>query len=388
MADITISTPNGWVLPENSPLKRDWVAQVYEKDLLVLAEQNQDRYDVSSIFYDISYCYQRGIFYTVGPPFLNLADTLFPLSMRYSTDGGETFTPCEPKQLPHWLTAGITVFQMKVGPLEAQELLLEVTLGNGDCKSFTINNARPAPRDIVMNTMQKNNEPSWIVDWVNYYRAYGVFDFHIYDNGSDDLDSVVQALEKDVPADVKVHIVRWPYRYGIPQILYSMFSQNSTIMDFVLQAQDARWAINCDIDEYIFINPEFEQMTDFLDSFDEETCCVQIGCSDAFLMQGEAYPEALSIRDLNWRSKEIRPKFKNAFKPAIIHSASVHYVKPMEGTTTIFPDESACFYFHALPLNSGWTHNLRAKTRANKDGGKFVEDRRIAERMRWVDGLD
>lgn len=388
MALLTTSIPQGWGFPLGTSPLRDWVHQIDDKEKLAFAESKKHLYDFSSIFYEVSYCAERAFFYTIGPQFINFEDEVLPLSARFSLDNGESFTAVEAKFSHRDACFNNAIITFPTKRIEQTAILFELTLANGDSRVFRLENHKKKSRKIVINTLQKDNEVKWILDWINYYRSMGVLDFCIYDNGSKNIQDVMGAIQTEINDDTSVHIVHWPYVYGIPQFNHSLFSQISTIVDFVFQSQSAKWGINCDIDEYIVLGDGYYSLVDLLEGLEPNVGCLQFGCSDAPLMRGLEYPDKISVRDLTWRTKEIRTKFKNAFRLGATRSASMHYVKLRKGLETVFVSEDIGFYLHARPLNTGWSAPARLRAMHRLESGDFVEEKRVKQRMLSIDSLD
>ena len=385
MAKLTVSYPQNWVFSKDRKVRRDWIAEIDTPEKVEVAEENSDKYDFDSIFYSVGYCRQRNFFYTVGPKLLNLEALVLPIQARYSIDDGKTFTPLEYTVLNNSVSFNNTIINFETMGLPDGLVQLDLRLACGDTKSFYFDNQPKQATAIVLNTHQKDNNVEWIVDWLNYYASMGVFEFHIYDNGSANFDAVCQSLETQVSSKVSITITAWHYRFGISQFSNSEFSQTSSILDCNYQNQSAEWLLNFDIDEYLVFDTKFESVLELLESFGSEKANIRFGCSDAPLLREFDYPENISVRDLEWRSRTIRPKYKNAFRPKMTKSASVHWVKLNEENASVIPDASTCFYLHALPLNTGWRGSNRLTARNSLLSGRFVEEYRVSDRMKKID---
>ena len=385
MAILEITSPQYWILPESSDLARDWVDQVHKKEMLDYAISQKNNYDFKTIFYSVSYCRERGHFYALGPLLLNLGTDLLPMTARFSIDGGKSFTDVDCVPIQRSVSIGLNIRLMHVGVLEQENLVLELTLANGLRKTFNFKNTPKSKVNLVINTLQKDNEINWIVDWINYYRSFGVFSFHIYDNNSSNFDDLVGALRDDISDDTSIEITKWPFKYGIPKLGQSMFSQKASILEFALQSQNAKWAINCDIDEYIYTRNGDTTLYEYLSKFDDDIGCVQFSCFDAPLVKGVSYPSNISVRNLVWRMRQHKEKFKNGFRPSTIESASVHFVNLKHGFKAINPDAKDAFYLHALPLNTGWEKKHKGQGHRQLSESQIVKDERIARRMNVTD---
>jgi len=385
MASVTESHPQGWSFTPEQGVTRDWVPEIYKNDQLQFAMERSEKYDFTAIFYEVSYSPDHGFFYAIGPLLLNFEALVLPMKARYSCDNKKTFTNLDCKLQPKWLGFGNSNILMDAPDLPTGKITLEIELANGFKKEFEIDNKPKAHNRVVIATMQKDNNIKWIVDWLNYYRSLGVFDFRIYDNGSNNVSDLVDAIRTEVPNDVNVLVTHWPYPFGIHPLVGTLFSQRSIVLDSLYQSSTSDWFIHCDIDEYFMVDEKYSDIADFLDTFDSHFGCIQFSCSNAMLMKDKSYPDEITIRDLVWRMKEIKNKYKNACRPSATITAGVHFVHLDKGFDKISPTEPEALYLHALPLTTGWHSSTRQRAYASTESGKFVKDRRVSDRMNTID---
>ena len=107
---------------------------------------------------------------------------------------------------------------------------------------------------LTLSTMQKNNNVQWIIDWTRYHhRVHGVTRVIIYDNDSDDLETLKEKL-RNISETIEIIVVYWhyPYRIKIDQkyvvknkIQISVFNHCNYIF------KNNGWLLNMDIDEYL-----------------------------------------------------------------------------------------------------------------------------------------
>lgn len=386
MAIVTETFPQGWRFDAGSGMVRDWVPEIAKNDQLQMVTEKAQFYDFDTIFYRVSYCQERGYFYAIGPKLLNFENLVLPMKARYSVDGGVSFTELDCTVRPPWHSLRNVYVQMPVPELTPGMVNLELELANGDLCRFKIEVKPPIRKRICINTQQKNNPVKWIIDWVLYYRSYGVFDFHIYDNNSDNVREVIDALKAEVPHDTAVQITHWPYRYGIVEIYESHWCQFGTINDFLLQSQSTDWVINCDIDEFIILGPEFTSLPDFFESLEDDVAQVAFGCSNAPSFRIKNYPTPITARDLEWRTRRILKKFKNAFRPDKTIVAGIHHLVLEKGYKQAELPLEQRFYLHALPLTTGWDSYRGLKRPIAMPYSRwFIRDTRVIERLESID---
>ena len=103
---------------------------------------------------------------------------------------------------------------------------------------------------LTISTLQKNNPPIWITDWLKWHhRTHGVQRLVLYDNGSSNRDDLVDSLKR-LRLNVHVVFVDWNFPYGIrPRLFCQLGSLNHCRVRFPILGG---YCINNDIDEYIF----------------------------------------------------------------------------------------------------------------------------------------
>jgi hypothetical protein len=110
----------------------------------------------------------------------------------------------------------------------------------------------------VLYTLSRDNEVTWIVDWVQFHvRNHGANAVLLYDNASTKYtgEDLERSLKKVLPG-FEINVVHWPYKYG-PRGFNggwwdSDFCQAAAFQDARFRFLDsAASVLNCDIDEYV-----------------------------------------------------------------------------------------------------------------------------------------
>jgi hypothetical protein len=213
-------------------------------------ENFEREFDSTTLFYDaVDIGGQRTVLF--APPFFNLAGSLSATDFFQ----GKERCPAQIRQFDRhaqvWLKASAHRGKIRsAGPI-------------GDFSLSVSPNDRELFRDSrVIFTMSKDNPIEWILDWVKFNRdVHGADAVLIYDNASTAYDSAaLSSALKSVPGIARSAVVEWPYKYG-PQGANSRDHWDSDFCQLGAWEharwrflQDARSAMNSDIDELVLSN--------------------------------------------------------------------------------------------------------------------------------------
>ena len=244
---------NKVVIPDSIGLKRALRSEVRHIDNNPLDETDLSQYDSHTLFYDVFFNARNDCLYLLGPPLLNLRQDLLPLKIKLN---GVVIASSEKEFFKQrYVEISAPVNPAKVSATNRIEL---------DFNSvFTIeleverNSQRQYSR--ILTTLQKNNRPKWIKQWVRYYMDYFDIDAVVlYDNGSDDLDTLRSELEG-------VIIENWDYPYGIVKSHFNKFCQYGSLNHCRLKYGSGSAIFNFDIDEILCVEPDWldQQLSQF-----------------------------------------------------------------------------------------------------------------------------
>ena len=209
----------------------------------------EEAFDASTLFYDLILSRNKhgNNLILIGPPFLNLFPSIYggriagkpiasTISNYYFRDG------CCDVWIPNW---------------DNDAVHLEFDFG-----SYRLTPQRAAThlyqQRRVLFTLSRDNEISWIVDWVQFHaRNHGANAVLIYDNASTKYagEDLERSLKEAFPG-FEINVVDWPYKYG-PQGFKggwwdSNFCQAGAFQDARFRFLDsASSVLNCDIDEFV-----------------------------------------------------------------------------------------------------------------------------------------
>lgn len=208
-----------------------------------------DAFDSETIFYDV---FRRGddVFLS-GPPTLNMKPALAAASFRLDgADASPSVRLVDRGRTQRSIIADSPVSQNLSIEIPEHGLKESVAVGVDYSSLF-------AGRKVLM-TLSKNNELSWIHDWLTYYhKVHGVDSVLFYDNASDAYQPEdLQATLGSVHGIKASAVVSWPFKYGPgggpKQVWDSDYCQYSVLEHAHWRfLRSAAGVINADIDELV-----------------------------------------------------------------------------------------------------------------------------------------
>lgn len=213
--------------------------------------ENNEPFDRRTLFYDLVPSADSKTLHCIGPPFLNIGP---PLSV-FSRGKKLLFSVYQPLNLR---TTRVAITSIRVPRLAVDDdVELRFEFSDFDLryqfalrKHHLLNDV-----EIVMSTLQKDNDPQWIKDWCTWhYRVHSVRRIVIYDNGSDAFDQLREAL--DELTGPEIFLVPWNHTYGS----FALKFPQTTALNHcrLLFARGSNWCINLDIDEYLYNGTGFD----------------------------------------------------------------------------------------------------------------------------------
>lgn len=230
----------GFILPDGTAL-RDHVRKPARQSAHYL-----ERYDRSTLYYDCVYQPDPGQYLFTAPRFLNLWPVL---------RDGLRLNGTPVRGLKRYNRGKYEQVSLRApeGPLE---------LGLQGTRHPLTTRQSCADRFAGLNcavTMNKNNDPDWIRDWVRFHvQAHGLQGVVIYDNGSTayGLRDIAAALQ-DLPGLEQVLIASAPYPYGTADSGKGLEIRPKFLQPALLNLartdilRRARAVLNVDIDEMV-----------------------------------------------------------------------------------------------------------------------------------------
>lgn len=247
---IDILGVNSVSIPEDVPVRR-----TPPRSPFLRYSDYLEKFDDRTLFFDVFLCPNRGnTVVAIGPKLRNLWTDLQP----------KFFDPRNNTELQVKIDRLISVDIITINcetPLPyliLETSFFEAKIHVSPSKSESFNQKNCAI------TLQKDNDPIWIKDWIQFYSSeHGADTFIIYDNNSERYspDNLGQLLSEHLPDGCHVSIMSWPFKYGPndhrrPHTIWladSDYCQRGMLEHARRRfLTDAAGVISVDIDELIF----------------------------------------------------------------------------------------------------------------------------------------
>lgn len=214
--------------------------------------------------------------------------------------------------------------------------------------------------DRVITTLQKDHVIRHVLDWITYYGQLGVGEFLIYDNGSANVDELAGAIA-EMPGDHRVHIIDWPYPYGVPRIGRLRFCQNCELNHGLAASKGAHWLLNFDIDEFLDLSNFGDTLDGLFARYPEHS---------GFVFDGNRVPVPMEFDIDNpygpgdfiqvfLKSQEMAWKYLT--KPSVTRFVNVHTIHLTEPATQMRFEPSEARFLHFMGLTSGTPGKIRSR---------------------------
>lgn len=244
-------TASAWVLPESAGYRRQSARPMHRRPAGFEAQ-----FDALTVVYDCFRVTATQVM-LIAPPLNRFAGILDSLVIQSLPSGSKCSYAVEHKfttAFAYRRTDNLCRIRVE-GPENAVSLHLQ---SNAGASTLEI---RPNANHLfrgrrVLFTLSKDNDPTWICDWMRFHRdLQGADAVLLYDNGSTayTTQALLEAM-KQVAGFAVVRVVAWPYKYG-PQGIGRGTWDSAFCQDGAME--DARWrflgeargVLNCDIDE-------------------------------------------------------------------------------------------------------------------------------------------
>ena len=381
--------------------------------------------DRTTVFYDVFRIANTDEVVCAGPPFLDFG---YPHTVRLLGRRRRFVV----EEMP-WSPRRVSILRIlgtsDVGPADNPIVDLQVGFPEFDIDvRVRLPGAVPRPHvALTLATLQKDNEPSWLHDWVAWHhRVHGVDRFVFYDNGSADRDDVYAELASRArgPALIVVH---WDYPHGPPKPFALKYAQTVALNHCrLLYGPHSDWCINLDVDEYLF-NAGSAPLASYLgqlrkpqvylpsyvvpmtaDSSPRRCFDSPFRSASLEFRQGRKYLYAASatafadVHDVvprkRWLSRSVRSVAKRVLRVfgvdpgrllAAVRRTAARVTRRLPGRhrpgDAEGSDEPTLFFFHFRALNTGWKYPRRI---VPVDPGEHVRDGRIAAMRAILDRPD
>ena len=240
--NIRIYYPNGLMIPPELNLEREKLPITRGSRLI-----RQKPHDRTTILYDLFLDHGKNKIIALAPGPINLEEYLFPVEVSYKN------RPLQFKKLvthDYNREVEIIVLEIDVDGIELNpNLKLKFKWASFESEvPVTVDYPKDTFHDMSIVTLQKDNPPVWVSDWIKYHhRVHGISRAIIYDNNSDNYDQLLSHLAKNI-SEVQIIIVNWKYLFGPPCNRFSpMGFHNHCYRMF----GKGKYYIKMDVDEYL-----------------------------------------------------------------------------------------------------------------------------------------
>ena len=348
-------------------LRRDLYSSTpHTPGVMRFEESDLSQYDWHTVFHDVVLSHDDQLIAT-GPPLLNLRRELLPVRVHMRDANGDR-GPTHDGRLRVWQYRNCTLASATV-PDALRGKPLAVTLRFGRDGREVARVLQPAAWPHVglsLGTMQKDNPPRWVADWIRYHVALGVERVLIYDNNSADLPALMAALEA-IDSPVQIVVVGWNHPFGMVRCHANKFAQVSSLNHCHTRFGATDWMLNLDIDEYLVIRHAAagtRAAADWLARCSPRTGLARFdSCNvvhprtellDIVLVDGRAR-DNYSVCNLTTRLRRPRGRsFKYALRPAARVASAPHRARLRFGWWRRKAALDDALFLHFLTLGTGW----------------------------------
>jgi hypothetical protein len=209
---------NSIVLPAGTSVKRQLRRPIPDEKKALYENGQLGAYDFYTLLYDVFLNTDNKTITAIGPPLLNLEQQLLPAFIEIDGHRLPLTVHTRHKKL-------IMLEAISPAPLSSEASAV-IYLANGQQQTITL--AASALLDgLSLVTVQKNNKPQWIKDWISYYRnEFGIQHVYIYDNNSEDQETLIETL-----SDLAT-VIPWNFPHGTRHRSGNKFCQVGALNHF------------------------------------------------------------------------------------------------------------------------------------------------------------
>lgn len=323
-------------------------------------------YDDRTLIYDVFLQQDNQTVVVITPPPLNLSPELLPMFLV--VDGKRKAFSLALKDRK------FTVYKLKLDAMVGSNIVCELSVPQGDYK-IELELRDSKVEGLALVTLQKNNNLSWIEDWIDFYREqYDVNHVFIYDNNSDNYAELSDALRG------KATMIPWNFPYGPFYQHDNSFCQLGALNHFKYKYGDHCTILNFDIDELLFCrdqNVKNEILSRYytrINSYQGSSLLASTpseysfkhflyrekksrNCAYKYIVKGDsAYLRVHAVKFFKNRYFFLH-KMESLFRfiGNILSNKKLKHIK-----SDVFPIEKA-YFIHYTPITTSWKESEREK---------------------------
>lgn len=360
---------NSVVLPAGTSVKRQLRRPIPDEKKALYENGQLGAYDFYTLLYDVFLNTDNKTITAIGPPLLNLEKQLLPAYIEIDGHRLPLTVHTRHKKL-------IMLEAISPAPLSSEASAV-IYLANGQQQTITL--AASALLDgLSLVTVQKNNKPQWIKDWISYYRnEFGIQHVYIYDNNSEDQETLIETL-----SDLAT-VIPWNFPHGTRHRSGNKFCQVGALNHFKHRFGQNTVIFNFDIDELLVCHNSgikralrHGKMMRF---------------NNYYVPFSETANPDYSFKDFSYREKAPRDRaFKYVMKGNLPGIMNVHHFNPAARFWhKLIPRSwqrprpvplSDAYFLHYQGIIMNWkTHNCDRLEVADMAANLFVEDSTVVD---------
>ena len=334
-------------------------------------------FDTHALFHDVFITPDGEAIEAIGPPLVNLARTLLPLTATLGNGCG-----LRHRQRRH---DRVTVhrFTPVHGRLPARGPI-ETTLrfADGYAVTMTVHRSELAPVRVQFTTLQKDNPPEWILDWLHWLALIGVDRVLLYDNGSVNRDAVLERLAQ-VELPLPLVWIDWPWPYGPIRSYYNQFAQATQNNHAHRCLGRAEWTGHFDIDEFPVGRPAGAlDLHGLLDRAPRRAGTLRLDSCWVPDLREAAVDRLPRVTDFPYRERVPRGRaHKYLVRNRALHAANTHNARLRPGwyRHAVAPDRA--MFLHYKPLTTQWRDYAVRGAAEPYDAALHVEERTVVDAL-------
>jgi len=207
-------------------------------------EYNETNFEYHTFMYDVFASLDNKQIIVIGPPSNNLNYENIYLLIEQNK-----ITPTRIiDKIPNMILFFVyDVFESKT---------VKIGFDGWESKQHTVTPNTSQAHNFILVTKIKN-ENDKLDEWIRYYMMHGVDYFYIYDNNTDDRETLLNIVQKYN----NITLIDWPFIHGV--ISDNKYSQTGSYNHALYKYCKCNYVLVCDVDEYI-VPQKYFKLIDFI----------------------------------------------------------------------------------------------------------------------------
>jgi len=334
-----------------------------------------------ALFHDLYLSADGRAIEAVGPPLVNLAGEILPVTLTVPADEGRGLR----HRMRHYDRLTVHRFALPRALHGHDSLDVHVTFAHGQREERALRRVALAPVTLQVTTLQKDNPLEWIVDWLDWLGLLGVERVLLYDNGSRNADALFAALSRSADARPSLVFIDWPYAYGPVRSYYNQFAQATQNNHAHRCLGRAEWTGHFDVDEFPLIAsrpPVANALRRRVDAAGGRTGLLRLDSFWVPDVRDAASDVRPTVRDFDHREREARGRaHKYLVRGRALRMANTHNARLRPGWTWRTPSVTDACFLHYKPLTTRWRDYAARGERERFDPALHVTERAVIDAL-------